>query len=623
MAFMVSAPAAELPSATGGPGAVTGSVANARPALAPGLSTFAVLPVQTRVRCSSSDSAKGSSAGSAGGHGMGGSVAMASAAAAALASAALRRLPGRTGLFHGGGSSSSSTSRPRQTKVVWCGTSLSSMVERRRDRVNVAAKGGRKQQLATQLPDGMDFYGCLGIEKGASQDEIRAAYKKVIKETHPDVNQDPTATDRFMQAQEAFRWLSDPQQREVYDSVGEKFGQDALYDYTDEVILGSLNTIKGIAPLMRAVDLVQWCRKLLYVKQVIKIDQDVQDIRNRFRKYGAMRVQFVKNVICSEIRRVLQYPRVIRRMHPFERISVELTLNNLMNKGHAPFGKLLGALKEFRLHIHEEAATRAHAASKAERGRLATFIADQGIEDMFEMLLEQAPIFEQFRAAQLTINRQPSLNLDKPTIAFVGAPNVGKSSLVLSLSSGKPEVNVYAYTTRDLTIGHIWHFIAGTPLLIHGQVLDTPGLRHKPDSKDQGNLMDQLTLAAMKHLPSGVVYTFDPFPDTSGLLSVDEQIELRNALRAKFPKRPWLDVITKVDLELAQGGIERLLEFFPDAILVSSLDGTGLEELNIEVRRLLEEMTKVVRQLQRAKMRQLRVADNYYEYIGKEAIVLR
>jgi len=93
-------------------------------------------------------------------------------------------------------------------------------------------------RLSSDLARGMDFYDILGIDKFATQDEIRTSYKRVIRENHPDVNASPDAHDKFFQAQEAFRWLSDPQQREVYDGYGKKFGQDALYDYTDEPILG-------------------------------------------------------------------------------------------------------------------------------------------------------------------------------------------------------------------------------------------------------------------------------------------------------------------------------------------------------------------------------------------------
>ena len=47
------------------------------------------------------------------------------------------------------------------------------------------------------------------------------------------------------------------------------------------------------------------------------------------------------------------------------------------------------------------------------------------------------------------------VELDTPTVVLVGAPNVGKSSIVRAISSGTPEINDYPFTTRGVTIGHI------------------------------------------------------------------------------------------------------------------------------------------------------------------------
>ena len=56
---------------------------------------------------------------------------------------------------------------------------------------------------------------------------------------------------------------------------------------------------------------------------------------------------------------------------------------------------------------------------------------------------------------------------------------------------------------------------------------------------------------------------------------------------------------------------------------MSCMEGTGLDEVNIAVRKLLEEMTRVVRQLQRAKIRQLRTGEaDEEEYVGKEALTV-
>jgi len=242
---------------------------------------------------------------------------------------------------------------------------------------------------------------------------------------------------------------------------------------------------------------------------------------------------------------------------------------------------------------------------------------------MWELVTNHEPVFQQLVECQKAIWQAPCIDLDKPTVVFVGAPNVGKSSLVRSMSTGRPEVNDYCFTTKELTIGHLWHFIAGTPLLIHGQIVDSPGMRAPPGS--DLNLLEQLTLGAMEHLPTAVVFVFDPDPTTHGMVPVDKQVELRDSLRKKFPRRPWLDVIGKADViidEALDARIE-LSDRYPDAIHVSALDGSGLAELNTEVRRLLEEMTRVVRQLQRTKIRQLRAGVSDSPYVGKEALTLR
>jgi nucleolar GTP-binding protein len=476
---------------------------------------------------------------------------------------------------------------------------------------------------------GKNFYDILGVDSNASQDDIRAAYKNRIRETHPDLNQSPEAADEFMEVQEAFRWLSDPGQRDVYDSVGGKFGQDAIYDYTDESILGRLDEIQKIPRCLQATAVVNECHLDMISKSrnnQVRIDFSIVDIRKRFRKFGNDRIAFVRKRLCGELRAILEYASLINKLHPFERLSVELTLTQHVEEGGAPFGQLLGAVKQLRQTICEEAASSGKACRTARRGRESTFIADAAIERMYELFTSYAPVFHQISSAQIALLRSPCIDLDKPTIVFVGAPNVGKSSLVRSISTGKAEVNNYCFTTKQLTIGHLWHFIAGTPLLIHGQIVDSPGMRGlwEPNNKKY-NLFDQLTLGSMEHLPTGVVFTFDPYPVTHGILSITEQVELRNQLRAKFPKRPWLDVITKVDRVEPEAveGIATLSRLFPDALRVSALEGTGLAELNMAVRGLLEEMTRVVRQLQRAKIRQLRAGRSDEGFVSKEALVLR
>jgi molecular chaperone DnaJ len=65
-----------------------------------------------------------------------------------------------------------------------------------------------------------DFYDVLGISKGASKDDIKAAYRKLAKQFHPDLNKAPDAEKKFKEVQEAYDILFDEQKRAAYDQFG-------------------------------------------------------------------------------------------------------------------------------------------------------------------------------------------------------------------------------------------------------------------------------------------------------------------------------------------------------------------------------------------------------------------
>src|ERR1044072_2263335 len=66
-----------------------------------------------------------------------------------------------------------------------------------------------------------DYYEVLGVNRDASEDEIKKAYRKLAMKHHPDRNPDnPKAEEHFKEAKEAYEILSDAQKRTAYDQYG-------------------------------------------------------------------------------------------------------------------------------------------------------------------------------------------------------------------------------------------------------------------------------------------------------------------------------------------------------------------------------------------------------------------
>ena len=103
-----------------------------------------------------------------------------------------------------------------------------------------------------------DFYEVLGVSRGADEDNIKKAYRKLALQYHPDRNEgSPEAEERFKEVTRAYEVLSDPEQRSVYDRFGEaglarSGGGAQAYDFTDalETFMRDFSGFGGLGDIL-------------------------------------------------------------------------------------------------------------------------------------------------------------------------------------------------------------------------------------------------------------------------------------------------------------------------------------------------------------------------------------
>jgi len=140
--------------------------------------------------------------------------------------------------------------------------------------------------------------------------------------------------------------------------------------------------------------------------------------------------------------------------------------------------------------------------------------------------------------AKIQLSKVPDFDVRKKTIAFAGAPNVGKSSFVELVSTGTPEIASYPFTTKELNFGHRKEDFE----LI--QLMDTPGLLDRPIH--ERNVIEMRSILALKYLTDYIVFLYDPSVDAPQTL--EQQVSLQKEILETFPEIPMKSYINKGDI---------------------------------------------------------------------------
>ncbi|MCF2139526.1 MAG: 50S ribosome-binding GTPase [Candidatus Lokiarchaeota archaeon] len=171
----------------------------------------------------------------------------------------------------------------------------------------------------------------------------------------------------------------------------------------------------------------------------------------------------------------------------------------------------------------------------------------------------------------------PPVDLEIPSVVVAGYPNVGKSTLVGRLSSAKPQVSEYPFTTKQIYLGSYRDEYDSKFF----QVIDTPGILDRPMS--QRNTIEKQAILALNTIASIILFVFDPTPSSG--YEVSKQINLYHEIRENFAddfEIPLKIVINKIDLA-SDSEIQDLLSQLQlsesEVTFINAKDGKNVEDL--------------------------------------------
>lgn len=129
------------------------------------------------------------------------------------------------------------------------------------------------------------------------------------------------------------------------------------------------------------------------------------------------------------------------------------------------------------------------------------------------------------------------------TVVIAGYPNVGKSSVLKRISSAKPKISQYPFTTKEIHVGHVERKEKYVKKRI--QLIDTPGLLDRPVSKR--NDIERQAIAALSNLADFIIFILDP-TETCGY-SLKDQLKLLSQIKKTFSDSIITIVENKSDIK--------------------------------------------------------------------------
>ncbi|WP_291765662.1 NOG1 family protein [Caldivirga sp. UBA161] len=286
----------------------------------------------------------------------------------------------------------------------------------------------------------------------------------------------------------------------------------------------------------------------------------------RLRRLEVARVKGTSGWLLNLFRNIAFNMPFMNDLHPFYRELISIIIN-IDDYKHS-LGKLINSSKAVGSISRDAVRMIKNAQDKDEIVKARKMY----LSRVIDLINDLEPELRALKEAAIKISRLPSVSVEKPTIVISGMPNTGKSSLVACVSTKKPEIADYPFTTKQIIIGHV---------KVYGmyavQVIDTPGLLDRPLS--ERNKIELQAILALRHLADSIVFMIDPTQHSG--YTLNQQLSLLKEVGQSF-KANIIVAINKVDLateEEVRAVEDSLRSLGYSYRLTSALKCTGTREL--------------------------------------------
>ncbi|MBP2171960.1 NOG1 family protein [Methanococcus voltae] len=289
------------------------------------------------------------------------------------------------------------------------------------------------------------------------------------------------------------------------------------------------------------------------------------------------KIRVISSVLSDNLIKIVEKTPSVDNLQPFYREILEIMV------GSDEFKKSLAAIQWASDIIRRLGIQYSRRAKKAKSPQDASFYRKQFVGRVSSIIKQIYPNLAFLGVAQNKLKNIPTVK-DLPSIVIAGYPNVGKSTLLRTLTGAEPEVNTYPFTTKGLNIGYTEEGI---------QVVDTPGVLDRPIY--ERNDIELHAVIAINYLSDALIYVIDPTEHCG--FTVDAQMSLLKEVEKTFSV-PVIVAMTKSDLENVDmdedkiariEDMEKELEDF-NVVKVSSISKEGIESLKFEI---LETIDKI------------------------------